>query len=231
MRYNNLPTYLSLAKRGLEQLISYCQLRPNDHVLDVGCGTGSMAVPLTTYLNGGRYEGFDVVPLWINWCQRHISRSYPNFRFKHIDAYSRHYNSTGKLQADMLHFPHESQSFDCAMLMSVFTHMLPDGIRNYINELARVLRPGGSAFITALLLNTESRAAIGEGRSVFPLRHQYGDSLVVDPQFPETTIAIPESQLCQWFAETGFEITRVMYGSWAGRIGPENLHDNLVVTL
>ena len=35
-------------------------LEPSDRVLDVGCGVGRMAMPLTGYLDGGSYAGFDV---------------------------------------------------------------------------------------------------------------------------------------------------------------------------
>src|SRR5205085_6486747 len=41
----------------LRYFIELGGLRPTEHVLDVGCGVGRMAVPLTGYLDaGGRYE-------------------------------------------------------------------------------------------------------------------------------------------------------------------------------
>ncbi len=53
-------------------------LRPSDRVLDVGCGVGRMAVPLTRYLSPeGRYEGFDVMANAVEWCQRHITPRFP----------------------------------------------------------------------------------------------------------------------------------------------------------
>ena len=38
-------------------------LKPDERVLDLGCGIGGMAVPLTRYLSErGSYKGFDVFP-------------------------------------------------------------------------------------------------------------------------------------------------------------------------
>jgi hypothetical protein len=43
-------------------------LKPHEQVLEIGCGIGRMAIPLTAYLNDdGRYEGFDIVRPEIRW--------------------------------------------------------------------------------------------------------------------------------------------------------------------
>ena len=63
-------------------------LRPDERVLDVGCGVGRIAAALTGYLSTkARYEGFDVVPEAIRWCQRAITSRHPNFRFQLADRY------------------------------------------------------------------------------------------------------------------------------------------------
>ena len=48
-----------------ESLYSTAQLSPDHRVLDIGCGTGRMAIPLTSFLSKkGSYEGFDIVRRW-----------------------------------------------------------------------------------------------------------------------------------------------------------------------
>jgi SAM-dependent methyltransferase len=188
MRFNNTRTYISLGKHGLDSLIRHCQLRPDHRVLDVGCGTGSMALPLIDYLAGGTYQGFDIVPSWITWCQEHITRRNPRFRFDFIDVYSRHYNSTGKLTSETLKFPYEAESW--------------------------VMKHGAKGFITTCLLNAESKKAIANGHTALPFPHTLGECRVMDKFFPETGIAIPENEILAWFSEAGLRVTTTMYGSW-----------------
>src|SRR5712671_5833105 len=64
--------------------IELANLQPHDRVLDVGCGIGRMAVPLTDYMSQeGEYWGFDIVRSGIEWCQSRISADFPNFHFQH----------------------------------------------------------------------------------------------------------------------------------------------------
>ncbi len=130
----------------LQYFIELGELKPNGKVLDVGCGIGRMAVPLTNYLtDGGTYEGFDIVADGINWCRKEISPKYPNFHFQSADIYNKEYNPKGKYKASEYKFPYGDESFDFVFLTSVFTHTLPNDMENYFSEIARVLKRGGDA--------------------------------------------------------------------------------------
>ncbi len=136
----------------------YCGLRKNASILDVGCGIGRMAIPLTKFLSSeGAYRGFDIVPEGIEWCQNNISTRYLNFEFSHADIYSKQYNASGKLPSENYRFPYRDSTFDFVFLTSVFTHMLSKDLKNYFSEICRVLKPGGSTLITYFILNEESQ--------------------------------------------------------------------------
>ena len=74
--------YVGIGRRYLNNFVELGGLKPDHRVLDVGCGIGRMAVPLLEYLDErGSYEGFDIVPLGIDWCREKISPRRPSFRF------------------------------------------------------------------------------------------------------------------------------------------------------
>ena len=83
--FHNPNAYKRIGNKFFRHFLDLGDLKPDERVLEVGCGIGRMAVPLTRYLDGGEYEGFDVMPEAIEWCQRNISSKYPNFRFQVAD--------------------------------------------------------------------------------------------------------------------------------------------------
>jgi SAM-dependent methyltransferase len=202
----------------LESFIRLCDLQSYHRVLDVGCGIGKQAVPLTRYLDStGSYEGFDIVDHGIRWCQREITSRFPNFRFRHVDVFNKHYNPQGKVLPSHWTFPYADAEFDFVCLISVFTHMLSEAVLNYISEISRVLKPGGKAFISFFLLNDVSRRLIAEGKSTIPLTHERADYSVLDPEFPETTVGLSESFVQKCYYDSRFDISSIHYGSWCGR--------------
>lgn len=53
-------------------LRSELELRPEDDLLDIGCGAGRLAIALSGFLKG-RYEGRDVMAPAIDWCRSAIT--------------------------------------------------------------------------------------------------------------------------------------------------------------
>lgn len=195
-------------------------LKPEERVLDAGCGIGRIAIPLAEYMDEtGSYEGFDIAPEGIAWCRENITPRYPNFRFQLADVYNKSYNPEGSYRASEYEFPYEDESFDFSFLASVFTHLLPDDMENYMSQISRVLRSGGRCVISYFLLNERSRKAIEEGRitkgPTFP--HDYGQYRVQNKNIPEIAIAHDEDAVRNLYEKYDLEIIEpVRYGSWSG---------------
>lgn len=156
------PLWLDFERSGQDQVEFFKEvtcLEPDDAVLDIGCGVGRVALPLSKYLsNGGTYEGFDLEPDLVAWCQRHIQADRPNFRFTYADL-TTSYLPGRKYSAENFQFPYASGSFDLVYAGSVFTHMLPQAAENYLAETARVLKPDGRSSLTWLLYSRGLSAA------------------------------------------------------------------------
>ena len=194
-------------------------LRTTDRILDVGCGIGRMAVPLTEYLSKeGSYEGIDIVANGIDWCIEKITPRYPNFRFQLADLFNKEYNPNGKNKSSDYKFPFEGISFDFIFLTSVFTHMLPVDMENYLSEISRVLKQGGKCFITFFLLNQESLSLIEQKKSTMDFKFNYGDYGVERTDVPEAVVSYDENFVRNLYKKFGFKISEpIHYGSWCGR--------------
>src|SRR5437016_12122831 len=73
-------------------------LRPEHRILDIGSGIGNLAISLIGYLIGG-YDGIEIHPEAVAWCQRAITRKHPHFRFHHANLASDAYNPRGSVSA------------------------------------------------------------------------------------------------------------------------------------
>jgi SAM-dependent methyltransferase len=192
-------------------------LAPHHRVLDVGCGVGPLALGLLPHLTAGRYDGFDVHPEAVAWCQRAITPRHPRFRFRHADLFNTAYNPRGTGRAAEHRFPYDDETFDFAFLGSVCTHLLGAELSHYLGEVARVLRPGGKCVISFYLLDAGSLAGIDAGTSFLPFTHPAGvaGSRVVDPHVPELAVAHPEALVRGLYAASGLVIEEpIRRGRW-----------------
>src|SRR4249919_1665866 len=194
-----------------------CGLKPTERILDVGSGSGRMAIHLAGYLTTGTYDGVEIIRRSVEWCQRAYS-NFPNFRFQHADVFNGRYNPRGT-PAHEYRFPFEAQSFDFVFLTSVFTHMLSRDVEHYLSEIRRVMAPGGRALITAFLVNDATRVLIDEGQPDYSFRHEMPGCFVETPRQPERATAYSETKFREMVNKAGLEIRSVHPGNWAGRPG------------
>jgi len=202
--------------KDLASLLVRHGLKPEHRVLDVGCGVGRVALPLTRFITSGTYDGFDIVKRWIRWCRRHITPAHPNFRFTHANVHNSHYNRRG-VPASQFRFPYEDAAFDFVFATSVFTHLDPAAARNYLREALRVLRPGGTLLATFFLLDDDVE------NPALDFKVDRGDHRLLSESDPDWGIAFDRSILDELPSYT------VEQGAWRNR-GGEQFQDVVIAT-
>ena len=188
-------------------------LRPDMKVLDVGCGQGRMARPLVDYLDGGTYDGFDIVRAGIAWCQTHYS-DVPHFTFHHANVKNERYNKGGDVAAKNYVFPYPDDHFDVVFLTSVFTHMFKEDVENYLSEIHRVLKPNGRSLITWFIMRDEATA------TDLDFNHAYDAvTWTTLKSNPEAALAFDKDFVLGLYEKSGFSSPQIHQGRWATKGG------------
>lgn len=217
-KYVSEDSFPIIGKQFFKAFLEIGNLQPHENFLDVGSGVGRIAIPLTSYLKDGKYEGFDIHSEGIEWCRKNIESKYPNFSFRKVNVYNSHYNETGKILASDFQFPYPNDSFDFVNLSSVFTHMLPKDMENYFSEISRILKKNGRCCITYFLLNSESLSNMENKKTALNFKFSFDGFRSNVKIEPEKAIAYEEKYIRKLYQKHYLEIMEpIYYGKWSGR--------------
>ena len=148
-------------------------------ILDFGCGCGRL-IRQWKRLSGRRIRGTDTNPRMIEWCKRSL-------RFA---EFQRNGNASRLDYAD--------EAFDFIYAISVFTHLTEEMQGFWIDELTRVLNPGGYLYLT-VHGRTRARALPPRERQAF----EAGQLVVVNKRLVGTNACStfhPEKYLRERFS-------------------------------
>ena len=213
--YTGRGDFLRIGELFLQDFISKSIIQKNSAVLDIGSGIGRIAIPLTAYLENGRYEGFDIMKPGIEWCQKNITSRFPHFKFTQVSLVNDLYRNTGQ-SASQFVFPYPDNSFDLAIATSVFTHMVPEEVIRYVEEIYRVLKTGGHAYLTFFVLNENSKAQMIKGNNEFNFQYDHGNYRLLDEKVKSANVAYEEKYLFSEIIKTQqFKIESIEYGIWS----------------
>jgi ubiquinone/menaquinone biosynthesis C-methylase UbiE len=137
-----------------ERVLSLVRLEPGESVLDVGCGTGTLAIAAKRQVGStGTVCGIDASPEMIARANRKAGKAGVEVAFKNG-------------LAEALPFP--DAQFD-AVLSTVMLHHLPRKTRQQCaHEIRRILKPGGRVLVV------DFGGAAQERKTIFGRLHRHG---------------------------------------------------------
>jgi SAM-dependent methyltransferase len=193
-------------------------LHPDSHVLDIGCGLGRKTLALPGFLSRkARYVGVDIVREGIDWCNQHIAARHPNFIFLLLNVYNARYNRGASIHASEYQFPFTDKSFDLVTAWSVFTHMRPNDVRNYLSETSRMLKPGGRCVFSFYIMTDQAMSAVRSKIAREKIDYEFAESCFTDNKsVPEDLVAFGEDWIRAAFEDSDLRIEEILYGSWVG---------------
>jgi len=112
------------SRRLAPKLIEFAAVADAEHVLDVGCGTGSLTFALPRAANIAAVTGIDFAQPYVDFA-----------RARNTDA------RIAIQHADACALPFDDATFDRAIAM-LSLHFIPE-VDRAVNEMRRVVRPGG----------------------------------------------------------------------------------------
>jgi demethylmenaquinone methyltransferase/2-methoxy-6-polyprenyl-1,4-benzoquinol methylase/phosphoethanolamine N-methyltransferase len=142
-----------------EKLIELAAPAPGEKVLDVGCGTGTLAIAIKRQAGAGEVHGIDASPEMVLVAKEKSAKggSDIDFRVALIEA-----------------IPFPDASFDL-VTSSLMLHHLPDNLKaKGFLEIRRVLKPGGR--FMAMDFAVPSHSPLGHLLPIFG--HSRGESMV-----------------------------------------------------
>lgn len=133
-RYDRGMRLLTMGRLGQVHRDIAAQVGPGERVLDLGCGTGALAVLLAR--RGAEVTGIDISPPMLSQAARRVREEGLDDRVA--------LRELGAVDLDTA-FP--DASFDAVVSTLVFSELSADEIEYTLAECRRILRPGGQLLI------------------------------------------------------------------------------------
>jgi SAM-dependent methyltransferase len=168
--------------------------------VEIGCGCGRIAHHLRGDWFTGSYVGIDIDQEMLDWDSAHFPRD--KFTFMKSPHKSVTYSATKTdQQSGVFAFP-DSWKKDFVFSTSLYTHLLEPELRNYTSESYKILRDGGTMYMTVFCIDSMDLG------NRWTFKNRMGEAYVESTKYPEAAVGYTREYLENLCRATGFkEIT------------------------
>lgn len=147
----------------------------------------------------------------------------------YIDLKNDLYNLSTEAEAENFTFPYPENHFDSVVLTSVFTHMMPEDVQNYLTQISKVMKKEGRCLATFFLLNPEIRRFMEENKILFQFPYSFDGYSLMDQKVKEANVAFEETFLFSMLEKCGLQAETVHRGRWSNGNTPLDFQDVVII--
>lgn len=188
-----------------------CHYDETERVLDIGCGPGQIAAAFARRNPKLNYVGIEPQAEKIRALKKRYSRT--GFEFHHVDLANDFYNPTGAVDPSTVEFEFPDSRFELLILSSVFTHVRPPTVENYLSQFPRLLNSDGKVWATCYLITEDADRWLKDDRD---FEYEFDGFYSPHETEPERSIAYPEMELREMIDSAGLQVSDCVRGSWRG---------------
>jgi SAM-dependent methyltransferase len=185
-----------------ERFKNRLKVNKNTEILEIGCASGRSAIGLVEKAGEvKRYVGLDAQLRNVNWCNKYIASKYKYCEFYFIDLWHILFNPEGSLKLDEnFRLDFEKESFDLLYLNSVLPNSVDWEISIFAKEYFRLLRPGGTLFLTDFIEEN------------VPDMTENPENYVMKCTYPRQIVRFEKNYFIKLFTDAGFVLDEFVYG-------------------
>jgi ubiquinone/menaquinone biosynthesis C-methylase UbiE len=195
--------YLDSSLREGDLMVNRLRVTKDTVMLEIGCASGRSVIGLIQKAGRiKRYVGVDANIQNVNWCNKYIASKHDFCEFHYINLWHILFNPDGALKLDenfKLNF--EAGTFDLLYIQSVLPNSVDWEIRIFAKEYYRLLKPGGTLFVTDFIEEN------------VPDMTENPENYVMKCTYPRQIVRFEKNYFIKMFTDAGFVVESYEQGT------------------